>query len=56
MVIVADSKRKSEYLHKIKYSSFKDLTTNNRVTFLDYDALNKQYEYLIEQQKFELIL
>ena len=56
MVIVADSKRKSEYLHKIKYSSFKDLTTNPRVAFLDYDALNKQYEYLIEQQKFELIL
>lgn len=56
MVIVADSKRKSEYLNKIKYSSFKDLTNNNRVTFLDYDALNKQYEYLIEQQNFEFVL
>ena len=56
MVIVADAKRKTEYLNKIKYSSFKDLTINNRVTFLDYEALSKQYEYLIEQQKFELIL
>lgn len=56
MVIVADIKRKIEYSNKIKYSSFKDLTVNNRVTFLDYEALNKQYEYLIEQQNFELIL
>ena len=56
MVIVADSKRKMEYQNKIKYSSFKDLSINNRVTFLDYEALNKQYEYLIEQQSFGLIL
>lgn len=56
MVIVADSKRKIEYTNKVRYSSFKDLATNNRVTFLDYEALNKQYEYLIEQQSFELIL
>ncbi len=56
MVIVADIKRKIEYSNKIKYSSFRDLTVNNRVTFLDYEALNKQYEYLIEQQNFELIL
>ena len=56
MVIVADSKRKIEYTNKVKYSSFKDLANNNRVTFLDYEALNKQYEYLIEQQKFEFIL
>ncbi|MDO9152283.1 MAG: hypothetical protein Q7U47_00980 [Paludibacter sp.] len=56
MVIVADSKRKIEYLNKVKYSSFKDLSKNNRVTFLDYDTLNKQYEYLIEQQNFEFVL
>ncbi|MEI6554103.1 MAG: hypothetical protein WCL70_00780 [Paludibacter sp.] len=56
MVIFADSKRKMEYQNKIKYSSFKDLSINNRVTFLDYEALNKQYEYLIEQQSFGLIL
>jgi len=56
MVIVADSRRKSEYLNKIKYSAFKDLSINNRVTFLEYEALNKQYEYLIEQQSYGLIL
>ena len=54
MVIVADVKRKDEYIKKIKFSSFKDLI--NRVSFLDYEALNKQYENLIEQQRFEFIL
>jgi hypothetical protein len=56
MIIVADSKRKTDYLNKIKYSSFKDLSINNRVSFLDYESLNKQYESLIEQQSFEFIL
>jgi hypothetical protein len=31
MVIVADNKRKDEYLKKIKYSSFTDLNKENRV-------------------------
>lgn len=56
MIIVADNKRKADYLNKIKYSSFKDLSINNRVSFLDYESLNKQYESLIEQQSFEIIL
>ena len=56
MVIVTDKKREKEYLHKIKYSSFKELDRNNRVSFLDYDALSKQYEALQEQQKFPLVL
>ena len=56
MIIVADNKRKAEYINKIKYSSFKDLSKNNRVSFLDYESLNKQYESLIEQQSFEIIL
>ena len=56
MVIVADNKRKNEFETKIKYSSFKDLNKNNRIIFLDYEALTKQYEKIIEQQKFEFIL
>ncbi len=56
MIIVANNKRKADYLNKIKYSSFKDLSINNRVSFLDYESLNKQYESLIEQQSFEIIL
>lgn len=56
MIIVADKKRKEEYLNKIRYSSFKDLSTKDRVSFLDYDSLNKQYESLIEQESFEFKL
>jgi hypothetical protein len=56
MVIVADSKRKEEYLNKLKYSSFTNLNKQNRILFMDYEALNKQYESILEQQKFEFIL
>lgn len=56
MIIVADNSRKGEYENKIKYSSFKDLNKNNRVKFLDYEALNKQYEQILEQKQFSLIL
>lgn len=56
MVIVADTHRKNEYENKIKYSSFKNLSENNRVKFLDYEALNKQYESLLQQQNFDFIL
>jgi hypothetical protein len=54
MFIIADRKRKSEYETKIKYSAFIDIS--KRVKFMDYDINNKQYENLIEQQKFEIIL
>jgi hypothetical protein len=56
MVIVADKIRKDEYYKKIKNSSFKDLTQSNRVTFLDYESLNKQYEQELEKQQMEFIL
>lgn len=56
MVIVADKKRKDEYLNKIKYSSFSNLHIQNRVSFIDYEALNKQYETIIEQQNHEFLL
>ncbi|MFZ4797313.1 MAG: hypothetical protein ACOYMA_07435 [Bacteroidia bacterium] len=56
MVIVADKKRKDEYLNKIKYSSFSNLHKQNRVSFMDYEALNKQYETIIEQQNYEFVL
>jgi len=56
MVIVADSKRKDEYLKKLKYSSFTNLVNQKRVSFMDYEALNKQYETILEQQDYEFIL
>ncbi len=56
MMIVADASRKTEYLHKIKYSSFKELVEKKRVEFLDYISLIKQYETLIEQAQFDVLL
>ncbi len=56
MVIVADKKRKEEYINKLKYSSFSNLHKLNRVSFMDYETLNKQYEIIIEQQKYEFIV
>lgn len=56
MIIVADKIRKQEYLQKIKYSSFANLNKENRVSFLDYEAVNKQYETIIEQQQYEVLL
>lgn len=56
MVIVADSKRKDEYLKKLKYSSFTNLVNQKRVSFMDYETLNKQYETILEQQDYEFIL
>ena len=54
MLIVADKARKEEYEGKIKYSSFKEI--NNRVLFLDYDSLSKQYEHYIQQLSFSVLL
>ena len=56
MVIVADITKKHSYLDKINYSSFKDLSRNNRVSFLDYESLNKQYEAQLKQETYEFIL
>ena len=56
MVIVADEKRKEEYLKKIQYSSFQNLIVHKRVAFLSYDTLVKQYEQELEKQQFEFIL
>ena len=56
MVIVADNKRRDEYLKKIKYSSFTDLNKENRVSFMDYETLSRQYESIIEQQQYEFLL
>lgn len=54
MLIVADKKRRIEYEQKIKYSSFKDIS--QRVKFLAYDSLAKQYEFYLEKSNFEVTL
>ncbi|MBQ1209833.1 MAG: hypothetical protein IIX64_05125 [Bacteroidales bacterium] len=54
MLIVADKCRKDEFNKKIGYSSFKDL--KDRVLFLNYDELVKQYEIEIQKSCFEIII
>ncbi|HQP03330.1 MAG TPA: hypothetical protein PLP11_01885 [Bacteroidales bacterium] len=56
MVIVADSKREQDYLTKKNYTAFRNLVQNNRISFLNYEILGRQYEKLIEEQQFKFIL
>lgn len=51
MYIVADKRRKEEYERKIHYQAFKPLVENERVQFLDYETLNKQYMVTVENRK-----
>jgi len=48
MIIVADKKRIMEFSNKIHYSAFSRIV--NRVEFLDYQSLEKQYELLLDYQ------
>ncbi|MCD7714679.1 MAG: hypothetical protein LUI08_07140 [Prevotella sp.] len=56
MLIVADKKRKPEFINKLHYSSFYDLAKEDRVKFLDYNTLSKLYEKELEVQFAENIL
>jgi len=52
MIIVADKKRKSEFENKLSYSAFSMI--RDRVEFLDYESLEKQYEMLLTYQTFSV--
>ncbi|HWP52436.1 MAG TPA: hypothetical protein VNK07_00080, partial [Candidatus Binatia bacterium] len=54
MLIVADKVRKPEFESKIAGKSFESI--KNRVQFLDYNSLVKQYEHEIERAQFETIV
>jgi hypothetical protein len=45
VIIVADENKKAEYLHKLQFRSFDEI--RQRVNFLNYETLAKQYEYEI---------
>lgn len=56
MYIVADEKRKQEFIKKLAYSAFQELKKNNRVFFLNYEKLvgiyeNKMALYSLNEQK-----
>ena len=54
MVIVADVVRKGEFENKVRYSSYRDV--RDRVKFLSYDILSRQYENLVQTQHDEFVL
>lgn len=54
MVIVADAKRLTEYQKKLGYSAFAAI--KDRVKFLSYDSLDKQYNQEIQKQQFDFLL
>lgn len=54
MIVVADKLRKAEFEKKKQFAALKDI--KNRIEFLDYDSLTKQYEQIIEQTNFSVIL
>lgn len=56
MVIVADERRKQEYLSKINYSSFEILNKEKRVHFLSYSQLEEEYNQELKKQEFEFVL
>lgn len=48
MIIVADRKRRSEFEHKLGFSAFSSI--KDRVEFLDYQSLEKQYNLILDYQ------
>ena len=54
MVIVADKRRKEEYLQKIRCSAFGAIS--QRVHFLDYESLNAQYMQELAKKDFSFNL
>ncbi len=54
MFIVADKNRRREFEQKLKYRSFEDIV--NRVKFLDYESVVKQYEIEVIRNSQEELL
>lgn len=56
MVIVADEKRRSEFIGKLEYAAFNTLRENKRVAFLSYESLDKQYEQELLKLQMDFLL
>lgn len=56
MFIVAEEKRRQEYLKKLSYNAFDELRYNKRVRFVSYELLEKQYEQELLKQELNFII
>ncbi|MFN8497253.1 MAG: hypothetical protein U0641_05300 [Anaerolineae bacterium] len=54
MVIVADSRRRQEFEQRRSQNALRDI--RDRISFLDYDTLAKEYEHEVEKQAFGFAL
>lgn len=54
MFIVADKVRRKEFEMKMQFAGLRDI--KDRVKFLDYDTLSKQYEQTVESTQFAVII
>jgi hypothetical protein len=54
MFIVADKSRRAEYEIKIGRTSFKEI--KDRVKYLDFESLVRQYEYAMGYEKLEVVV
>ncbi|MGD0060229.1 MAG: hypothetical protein ABSD58_12505 [Verrucomicrobiia bacterium] len=53
-MIVSDEKRRAEFESKVGYTAFRDI--KERVKFLPYDSLVKQYENAVETSRAAVTL
>lgn len=56
MYIVADERRKHEYLSKLNYSAFQPLLRKRQVDFISYDSILRQYDFLSRTSGTDLII
>ncbi len=56
MIIVADKKREHEFVQKMKYEAFRGMSIHQRINFLDYDSLVRQYEQEEQRQQMSVLL
>ena len=56
MVIVADEKRRQEFLNILSFDAFHRLKKEKRVAFLSYESLEKQYEQDLQRVDLEFLL
>lgn len=56
MYIVADEKRFAEYEKKLNYVSFVKMKKDNRVRFLNYKELEKQYNQAVELYSMKTVI
>lgn len=56
MFIVADERRKQEYLTKLSYSAFQSLKQKKQVDFISYGSILEQYNFLSRTSGVNLII